>query len=83
MMPKRTPGCGFMRNRPASSVFPSIEDIDPEIEFFDQGLDSMSVTELISQLETLYHIEIDPDDIFDYPLIDQFIDHVYGLVQES
>jgi acyl transferase domain-containing protein/acyl carrier protein len=59
----------------------SIEEIDPEVEFFEQGLDSMSVTELISQLETLYNIQIDPADIFDYPLIDQFIDYVHGLIQ--
>jgi acyl carrier protein len=37
----------------------------------DQGLDSMSGTELISQLESTLNIDIGPEFIFEYPLRDQ------------
>ena len=49
-----------------------IEDIDPELELVEQGLDSMSATELINQLENRFQIEIEPDILFEYPLFDQF-----------
>jgi acyl carrier protein len=57
----------------------SIDKIDPEIELTDQGLDSMSGTELISQLETSLNIEIDPEILFEHPFRDQFVDEVYAL----
>ena len=56
-----------------------IETIEPEIELTDQGLDSMSGTELISQLETSLNIELGPEILFEFPLRDQFIDEVYAL----
>lgn len=57
----------------------SIQEIDPEIELTDQGLDSLSGTELIAQLEKSLNIEIDPDILFDFPLPDQFVGEVYAL----
>jgi acyl carrier protein len=57
----------------------NIEGIDPEIELTNQGLDSLSGTELISQLGTSLNIEIEPEILFDYPLRDQFVDQVYAL----
>jgi acyl transferase domain-containing protein/acyl carrier protein len=57
----------------------NINEIDPEIELTNQGLDSMSGTELISQLETTLKIEIGPEILFEYPLRDQFVDQVYAL----
>jgi acyl transferase domain-containing protein/acyl carrier protein len=55
------------------------EHIDPEIELIHQGIDSLSGTELVSQLETSLKIEIGPEILFEYPLKDQFIDHVYAM----
>jgi acyl transferase domain-containing protein/acyl carrier protein len=60
----------------------SIQEIDPGIELTDQGLDSMSGSELISQLESSLNIEIDPGILFEYPLRDQFVDVVYTLASE-
>jgi acyl transferase domain-containing protein/acyl carrier protein len=57
----------------------NIEEIDPDIELTNQGLDSMSGTELISQLGTSLNIEIEPEILFEYPLRDQFVDQVYSL----
>ena len=37
----------------------------------------------IAQLETRFAIQVDPADIFDYPLLDQLIEYVYGLTQEA
>jgi acyl transferase domain-containing protein/acyl carrier protein len=57
----------------------SIQEIDPDIELTDQGLDSLSGTELIAQLEKTLNVELDPDILFDFPLPDQFIGEVYAL----
>ncbi len=52
----------------------SIEDIDPDLELIEQGLDSMSATELINSLEREFKIELDPDVLFDYPLLEQIVE---------
>jgi acyl carrier protein len=58
----------------------NIDVIDSDIELTEQGLDSMSVTALISELESSLKIEIDPDIIFEYPLPDQLIDEIHSLI---
>ncbi|MCB2146353.1 MAG: acyl carrier protein [Deltaproteobacteria bacterium] len=45
----------------------------------EQGLDSMSGSELISRLEISLNIEIGPEILFEYPLPDQFVDEVSAL----
>jgi phthiocerol/phenolphthiocerol synthesis type-I polyketide synthase D len=57
----------------------NIEKIDPDVELIDQGLDSLSGTELISQLEILLGVEISPDLLLENPLPTQFVDQVYAL----
>ena len=42
----------------------NIESIDPDVELIEQGLDSMSITEFVTQLQTRLEIEIDPDLFF-------------------
>jgi len=61
----------------------SIQEIDPNVELTDQGLDSMSGTELISQLESTLHLDIGPEFIFDYPLRDQMVDELYARSDAS
>jgi len=56
----------------------SIKEIDPEIELTDQGLDSMSGTEFISQLESMLKVDIGPEFLFEYPLRDQLVDELYA-----
>jgi acyl transferase domain-containing protein/acyl carrier protein len=58
----------------------NIEVIDSDIELTEQGLDSMSLTALISELESSLKIDIDPDIIFEYPLPDQLIDEIHSLI---
>jgi acyl transferase domain-containing protein/acyl carrier protein len=57
-----------------------VEAIDPGIELTDQGLDSMSGTELISRLEESLNVDLGPEILFEYPLREQFVDQVYALV---
>jgi acyl carrier protein len=61
------------------SQITNIEGIDPKIELSNQGLDSLSGAELISQLAAFLNIEIEPEILFEYPLRDQFVDKVYAL----
>ena len=58
----------------------NIDVIDSDIELTEQGLDSMSLTALISELESSLKIDIDPDIIFEYPLPDQLIDEIHSLI---
>ena len=60
-----------------------IEQLDPDVELFEQGLDSMSATELIHNLEQEYNIELDPDILFEYPLLDQFAQAVANQVGDN
>ena len=55
-----------------------VQEIDPEVELTEQGLDSMSGTELISKLESTLKIDIGPEFIFEYPLRDQMVDELYA-----
>jgi acyl carrier protein len=57
----------------------NVSEIDPDIELTDQGLDSMSATQLLSQLESGLSIEIDTDILFEHPLYDQFVDEIYRI----
>ena len=58
----------------------NIESMDPDVELTEQGLDSMSAAEFISQIESLLKIELDPDILFEYPLPDQLIDEIHSLI---
>ena len=58
----------------------SIESIDPDVELIEQGLDSMSIAEFVSQLQSSLDIDIDPDLFFEYPLPDQLIDEIHALI---
>ena len=60
----------------------NIDVIDSDVELTEQGLDSMSVTALISELESSLKIDIDPDIIFEYPLPDQLIDEIHSLIKK-
>lgn len=59
----------------------NIKEIDPDLALTDQGLDSLSGTQLISQLETELKIEIDTDILFEYPLYDQLVDEIYATTK--
>ncbi|MCK5346049.1 MAG: acyl carrier protein, partial [Candidatus Heimdallarchaeota archaeon] len=61
----------------------NIEVIEADVELTEQGLDSISVTEFVSQLESSLKIDIDSDLIFEYPLPDQFIDEIHSFVQKA
>ena len=65
------------------SKLTNIKEIDPDVELTDQGLDSLSATELISQLETKLKIEIDADILFECPLFDQLVDEIHASVHRS
>ena len=58
----------------------NIESIDPDVELIEQGLDSMSITEFVSQIQATLDIEIDPDLLFEHPLPDQLIDEIHALL---
>ncbi len=45
-------------------------------------MDSLGATELLSQLEDRLSIEIEPEILFEYALLDQFIDQVGALASE-
>jgi 3-oxoacyl-(acyl-carrier-protein) synthase/acyl carrier protein len=61
----------------------NISEIDPDIEMTDQGLDSLSATQLIMQLEARLDIKIDTDILFEHPLYDQLVDEIHRSLQKE
>jgi acyl transferase domain-containing protein len=61
----------------------NIADIDADIELTDQGLDSMSATQFVSQLSTELGIEVDSDILFDSPLYDQLVETLHKSLAAS
>ena len=61
----------------------NVSEIDPDIELTDQGLDSLSATQMIMQLESKLGIEIDTDILFEHPLYDQLVDEIYRGLQKE
>lgn len=61
------------------SQLTNIDEIHPDIALTDQGLSSLSGTELITMLEAALHVEIGPEILFEYPLKDQFVDQLCTL----
>jgi acyl carrier protein len=60
-----------------------VESIEPDIELLDQGLDSMSATEMIRHLEELFEVEIEPDVLFEFPLFDQFAEEIERRIRQQ
>jgi len=54
----------------------SIEEIDPEVELIEQGIDSVAALEFITTLEQEFNIELDAEFLLDFPLIDQIITEI-------
>ena len=53
-----------------------IEKLDRDVELTDQGLDSMSATQFLTELESELHVPLDAEVLFDYPLFDQLVNHL-------
>jgi acyl transferase domain-containing protein/acyl carrier protein len=61
----------------------NIKEIEPDVELTDQGLDSLSATQLFSMLEARLGCEIDTDILFDYPLFDQLVDQLLSEIENQ
>lgn len=61
----------------------NVKEIEPDIELTDQGLDSLSATQLFTMLEAQLGCEVDTDVLFDHPLFDQLVDELLKEVQSS
>jgi len=57
----------------------NIKDIDPDVELTDQGLDSLGATQFVTTLQQQLGVELDPDLLFDYPLLGQLVEHLEAL----
>ena len=54
----------------------SVSTIDRDVELTDQGLDSLSATQFVTQLSSEMGVSLDPDVLFDYPLLEPLCDHL-------
>ena len=59
----------------------AVESIEKDVDLSDQGLDSMSATEFVTQLESELNVSLDPDILFDYPLLDQLSEHLFSKLR--
>jgi len=53
-----------------------IDEIDPDIELIEQGLESVGALEFITKLEQEFQVSLDDDFLFDYGLIGQIVDQI-------
>ena len=60
-----------------------IEEIDPEIDLTDQGLDSMGATQFVSTLQQQLKVELDADLLFDYPLLSQLVEFLKSTTESN
>jgi acyl transferase domain-containing protein/acyl carrier protein len=60
-----------------------LEEIDPDEALLEQGLDSMSATELLHNLQEEFNIELDTDVFFDYPVIDKLVNLIEIKIAEN
>jgi len=58
----------------------NVEEVDPELELTEQGLDSIAALEFITNLEQELNIELDPELLLEYPLIDQLITQIENKI---
>ena len=61
----------------------AVESIEKDVDLSDQGLDSMSATEFVTQLESGLNINLDPDILFDYPLLDQLSEYLFSKMADQ
>lgn len=50
--------------------------VDPDIEFLNLGIDSLAGLSLMTKLENLLKMELDPLIFWDYPTIEQLSQHL-------
>lgn len=67
----------------AYSAVTSIQEIDPEVDLTDQGLDSLGATQFVTTIQKGLGIELDADLLFDYPLIDQLVSYLESKQAEE
>jgi acyl transferase domain-containing protein/aryl carrier-like protein len=58
-------------------------EVDPDEALLDQGLDSMSATEFLHNLQQEFNIELDTDVFFDYPRMEQLVGLIDRRIVES
>lgn len=51
--------------------------------FFAEGGDSLAVSELVSQINEKYHIDLEPVWVFKYPLLDQQLEYLSNLISDK
>ena len=61
----------------------NIEEIDPEVELFEQGLDSVAALEFITNLEQEFNIELDAEFLLEFSLIDQIISEIESKISHT
>ncbi len=52
--------------------------IDPSTHFFEAGGDSLKATRVIHRLRKEWSLTLDFEDLFDYPVLQEFYTYVYG-----
>lgn len=56
------------------------ENIKEENTFHDVGLDSISATFILDEIESKYDIDIKPMDVWDHPTLGSFSELLYKLI---
>ena len=66
----------------AGELYISTEKIKNEDTFHDIGLDSITATFILDEIENKYEIDIKPMDVWDHPTIETFSKLLHRLIHE-
>ncbi|MGD9364366.1 MAG: SDR family NAD(P)-dependent oxidoreductase [Desulfobacteraceae bacterium] len=57
------------------------DEIEREIKFIDLGIDSIAGVEAVREINSLYGLNLDAVDLYDYPTIDTLGEYVMGCIE--
>ena len=73
----------FIRERIASKVELSLEEVTRDSALVDLGLQSIDAVIVCGEVEDEFGIEIDPSEIFEHDTLGTFADEIIALVVEN
>lgn len=74
---------GWLRERVASYVMRSPEEIDPLVPIAQYGMDSVYSLSLCGDIEAEYQMEIEPTLAWEYPTVEAMADHLLGRLSTN
>ncbi|MEU5266063.1 acyl carrier protein [Amycolatopsis sp. NPDC021455] len=74
--------CGWLTDRIAHYLDREPGDIDPDVPLGSYGMDSVSLTAMVGEIEDEYGLTLDPTTVWDYPTVVELSAYLAKLLAE-